>query len=157
MKNTKTLLIGIFLGIIFSFSIIYLAAPSMMIKENVSKYNFDETITQFEEAVKTQGWTITNTNDLQASLAKFNFKVDAVKVFELCKPDYAYKILSNNDSRVVSSMMPCRVAIYEKEGKVIISRMNSSLIAKTFGGVVSEVMDQASADNEIMINSVIAD
>ncbi|MBN2236435.1 MAG: DUF302 domain-containing protein [Bacteroidales bacterium] len=154
MNKIGTLLIGLVAGILISFALLYIQAPSLMIMEDESKYNFEETVARFEEAAQNQGWKISKTHDLQASLAKFGTEVQAIKVIELCHPEYAGEILSNVDARVVASMMPCRVAIYEKNGKVILSRMNSSLMAKSFGGIITKVMANASADNEIMINSL---
>ncbi len=154
MNKIGTLLIGIILGIILSFAIVYFETPSLVIKEDVSKYNFEETMTRLEEAALAKGWKVSAVHDLQATMAKFNMEVEPVTIVELCNPEHAGKVLSNADARVVSSMMPCRVAIYEKDGKVILSRMNSALMAKPFGGIVAEVMSQAAADNEMMINTV---
>ena len=70
--------------------------------------------------------------------------------------DHAEKILKEGDERIVSSLMPCRVAIYEKpDGKVYISRMNSGLMAKTMGGIIAEVMSTASKENEEILNAII--
>lgn len=155
MNKIGNLFIGIIIGLILSVAILYFMTPSLMIKEDVSKYNFEETVTHLEEAAVALGWKVTAVHDLQASMATFDKEVDPVKIIELCHPEHAGKILSNGDARIVSSMMPCRVAIYEKDGKVIISRMNSNLMAKPFGGIIAEVMSQASADNETIINSVL--
>lgn len=82
--------------------------------------------------------------------------VKAVKVFELCHTSHAGKILAKSDERVVSSLMPCRVAIYEKDdGKVYISRMNSGLMASTMKGIIPEVMAEAATENEKILAAVI--
>ncbi len=54
-------------------------------------------------------------------------------------------------------MMPCRVSIYTKsDGKTYIGRMNSGLVAKTFGGgIISEIMQKAAGDTEIMLGKLI--
>lgn len=53
-------------------------------------------------------------------------------------------------------MMPCRLSVYEtSDGKVIISRMNTGLVSKVFGGLVTEVMAQASAENEQILSAVL--
>jgi len=95
-------------------------------------------------------------HDLQASMSKFDYDVKQVKVFELCHPDYASKILLESDERIVSSLMPCRVAIYEKDdGKVYISRMNTSLMAGMMGGLIKDVMADASNDTEVILESIL--
>jgi len=155
MKKIGILISGLVLGIILSFIGIYMAAPSLMVIENQSKYNFEETTKRLEDEVKANNWKITKVHDLQASMSKFNLDVDAVKVYELCKPEHAGKILSDSESRKVSSLMPCRVAVYEKDGQVILSRMNSGLMAKTFGGLIAAVMADASKENEEILKNII--
>lgn len=54
--------------------------------------------------------------------------------------------------------MPCRVAIYEKiNGDVIVSRMNTCLVAGLFGDFVAETMDHATTETEEIFNNVIAE
>jgi uncharacterized protein (DUF302 family) len=53
-------------------------------------------------------------------------------------------------------LMPCRVAIYEKSnGKTYITRMDSKLMARPFGGVINEVMQTAALETEEMIRAVL--
>jgi len=76
-----------------------------------------------------------------------------VAVIELCHPDHAVKILKEDDARMVSSFMPCRVSVYEKrDGSVIISRMNSSLMSRIFPDLISTVMADATQDVEEILN-----
>ncbi|MEN8229354.1 MAG: DUF302 domain-containing protein [Bacteroidota bacterium] len=158
-KNLLTGILGFVLGLVLAFFILYKAAPGMMLLEDESKYaTFEETVTKFEQSVKDHNWKIPTIHDLQNTMAKFGKDVKAVKVFELCHPDHAGKILEKSDERVVSSLMPCRVAIYEKEdGKVYISRMNSGLMASTMNGVIPEVMKEASKQNEEILEAILKD
>ncbi|HHN48724.1 MAG TPA: DUF302 domain-containing protein [Bacteroidales bacterium] len=131
-------------------------ATGLMLKEDVSKYDFETTSTKLEKAVLDKGWKIPAVHDLQATMHNFGKTVGPVKVFELCHPNHAEKILKRSEERIVSTMMPCRVAIYEKaDGKVYVSRMNSGLVARTMGGIVNEVMQEAFADSEKMVEAVI--
>jgi uncharacterized protein (DUF302 family) len=157
MKKTLiTGLIGLIAGAIITIFAIYKTAPGMMLKEDISPHNFEKTISEFEAAVLSQGWKIPAVHDLQNTMHKFGKTVQPVKVFELCHPDHAEKILRESEERIVSTMMPCRVAIYEKaDGKVYISRMNSSLMASMMGGIINEVMQEAYAENEQMINATL--
>jgi len=64
-----------------------------------------------------------------------------VRLIDLCEPHHASKILSADDARFVSVMMPCTISVYEKaDGKIYIAHMNAGLMGKVFGGVISEVM-----------------
>ena len=149
-------LIGFILGVLATGIIMYNMAPGLMMMEDVSPYNFEETIAKFEESVKAHGWKIPKVHDLQKTMKKFGKDVKAVKVIELCHPDHAGKILAKSEERIVSSLMPCRVAFYEKEdGKVYISRMNSSLMASMMDGIIPEVMDIAAKDTEEMLKAVL--
>ena len=84
------------------------------------------------------------------------FDVTPVTVIELCKVDLGGDILSSDESRVVSSMMPCRVAVYEdEEGRVIVSRMNTGLVSKLFGGNIATIMADATSETELIVSSVL--
>jgi uncharacterized protein (DUF302 family) len=111
---------------------------------------------KYQDAVKAKGWKIPTIHDLQATMTKFGKDVKKVMVFELCHPEHAYKILSKDQERVVSSLMPCRVAIYEKSnGKVYASRMNTALMGKMMSGVIPEVMAEASRESEEMLSAIL--
>jgi uncharacterized protein (DUF302 family) len=78
-------------------------------------------------------------------------------VIELCHPTYAVQILKEDDARMVSSFMPCRVSVYEKtDGSVIVSRMNSSLMSNIFPDKISKVMAGATSEVEGIIESALA-
>ena len=124
---TTGIIIGIAGGLALGGLIIFLAMPKLMFKETVSPYGFDETVNRVEKAVAEKGWKTPMVHDLQATMKKFDHDVQSVKVFEICHPDHSYQILKESDERIVSSMMPCRISVYEKEdGSVWISRMNSA-------------------------------
>ncbi len=157
--DKKNIIIGIsslVLGILLTLLIVYLTAPGIMLLEDQSVYNFDQSVERFKNKVKEMGWKIPMTHDMQKTMKKFNKDVRRVKIFELCHPGHAYKILSKDYERVVSSLMPCRVAIYEKsDGKVYVSRLNSGLMGKMMGGVIPKVMGIASKESEIMVNHIL--
>jgi uncharacterized protein (DUF302 family) len=147
---------GFVLGIGLTVGVIMAMAPGMMIFEDVSPYSFEETVTKLEASTKKQGWSIPAVHDLQKSMKKFGKDVRPVKVFELCHPDHAGKILAADSERIVSSLMPCRVAVYERaDGKTHISRMNSGMMAGMFGGLIAEVMADAAAENEQILKPII--
>lgn len=154
-KSIITITAGIVLGAVIMGFAMYKAAPGMMLLEDEAKYDFVEATEKFEAAIKAQGWSTVAVHDLQKSMKKHNHDVKAVKVYEICHPDLANRILSTSDDRVVASLMPCRVAIYEKhDGKTYYSRMNSGLMAKTMSHLVDEVMADASAQSEVIMKSI---
>ncbi len=143
---------GLVLGILLTGFLSYKMAPGMMMKEAESRYNFAESVEKFEQKALSMGWRIPAVHDLKETMHKNGKQVNNVKVFELCQPDHAYEILKLDDERIVSSMMPCRVSIYEKsDGKTYVSWMNTSLMGNMMGGVIADVMGVATADSETMI------
>ena len=65
------IIIGLFLGILIGLLIVYVAAPSLMLKENLHREDFDTTVSRVEETVEAKGWKIPHIHDLQATLKKF--------------------------------------------------------------------------------------
>lgn len=148
--------IGLVIGAAIALFTVYKMAPGLMMIESESAYGFEETVSQLENSVNEHGWKIPTTHDLQATMNKFDYEVRPVKVFELCKPDHAYEILKESEERIVSSMMPCRVAVYQKaDGKTYVSRMNSALMAKTMNSLIQEVMGEAYSENEAILQAVL--
>jgi len=158
MKPMLTgIIIGLASGILIGLLIAFFAAPSLMFREDAYAKDFDTTVARLEEAVQDKGWKIPAVHDLQATMKKFDKDVRSVKVFEICHPEHSYKILNQSEERIVSNMMPCRIAVYEKEdGSVWISRMNSGLMAKPMSSIIRSTMSDAARDVEEVIARVLA-
>ncbi len=127
-----------------------------MFLECESNYGFEETVEKLTTEIEKKSWHISAIHDLQQTLKMNGKEVLPVKVFELCHPKFAAEILRKDDERVISSMMPCRVSVYQKSnGKTYLSRMNTSAFAKSFGGVIEHVMIDSSREVEEMIRPVL--
>jgi uncharacterized protein (DUF302 family) len=141
--------IGFVIGILLTGIAVWVIAPSMMMIESHSKLGFDETVQAIQDNAAKQKWSVPNIIRLDKSIAKEGYNVLPVAVIELCRPDLAAKVLADDDARIVSSLMPCRVAVYQKNnGEIILSRMNTALMSKMFGGIVTDVMSEATAQTE---------
>ncbi len=150
-------LIGLIVGALVMLFIIKSMAPKMMLMESQSQYSFEETLERLQSAIDEKGWKTPHVHDLQATMAKFNYEVKKVKVMEVCKPDIAQLILSKDDERIASTLMPCRISVYEKsDGKVYISRLNSVKMGGLFGGIIKQAMDVAGNESEQIIQTVVA-
>lgn len=155
-KMTTGIVVGLVLGLLLAFFITFISAPALMFKETRMEGDFASTVEKVEKVVLDHGWKIPHVHDLQATLKNFGKEVRSVKVFELCNPDYAYEILSKDQERVISTMMPCRLAVYEKkDGAVYISRMNSGTVAKPMSKVVRKTMSVAAKEMEEIIDEVL--
>lgn len=152
------ILIGVFSGLVIGLLAAYLIFPSLMFREDKYSTDFDETVAKMEQAIEAQGWKTPAIHDLQATMQKFGHDVRKVKVLEICNPDLAYQVLNHSEERIVSSMMPCRIAIYEKEdGSIWISRMNSGFLSKPMSPVIRKTMSAASAGVEEIITEAMQD
>ena len=155
MKVFLSGLTGLILGAISTLIILYLAAPSILFIERESRLGYNETIAAIHASSSAEGWIIPKQYKLDVSLAKAGYEVLPVSVIELCKPAHAYKILAEDEYRLVSSMMPCRVAVYQKaDGSTIISRMNTGLLSRVFDKTVSDVMTQATQETNKILSAV---
>lgn len=149
------LIIGIAAGMALAVIIAFLVSPSMMFREDIQKKDFDTTVAALEELIEKRGWKTPVIHDLQATMLKFDKHVKSVKVLEICHPEHSYEILSRSAEKIVSSMMPCRISVYEKEdGTIWISRMNSGFIAKPMSRIIRKTMSAAAADVEEIIAEV---
>jgi uncharacterized protein (DUF302 family) len=155
-KNVVSGVIGFIIGIILVGVVGFIAAPDIMILEDISPLNYEETVQSILDSSAEQGWKVPKTYALNESVKEAGYDVLPVTVIELCQPDHAGRVLQEDEARVVSSLMPCRISVYETStGDVVISRMNTGLISKVFGGIVTEVMAQASAENEVILSAVL--
>jgi len=141
-KTWQAGLIGGAIGFVLCGIVMFMAMPSMMIVTKESKLGFDETVAALEKRIPEQGWAIPGGKpiDMNKSMAKYGviFK-PRVKLVKLCKAEYAKSVLTTD--RYVSCLMPCTMAVWEgDDGKVYLSEMNMSLMAKMFGGNIAKVM-----------------
>lgn len=121
----------------------------MMIHEKQSPYDFDKTVDVILANAKAEGWLVPKIYDFQASLIKQNQPDPGkVKILKLCQPEYASKLLSQDNSKFVGAMMPCSVSVYEKSnGEVYVSSMNMGLMAKMFSGIVGDTLALVASDD----------
>lgn len=139
-KTWQAGLIGGAIGFVLCGIVMFLVMPSMMIVTKECKLGFDETVAQLQKRIVDQGWSVKGVKDVSQEInsAGFDFK-PKVNLIKLCKAEYAKSVLTTD--RHVSCLMPCTMAVWEDdEGKVYLSEMNMSLMAKMFGGNIAKVM-----------------
>ncbi len=157
-KSIMMFIGGLILGIILTGIVGWNMMPNMMLNVHESKLNFEETILAINSSVaESNGWKIPVIHDLQASLVKAGHTdMTPVKVVELCHPHYAYDVLKNDEDKKISSIMPCRVGVYEDtNGQVYIAEMNTRLISKMFGGNIAKVMGVVAEEQEAIFADII--
>lgn len=93
--------------------------------EKESRLGFQETVNTLKEKAAEQGWAIPAEHDMQAILKKRDKDVLPSTILVLCNAEFAYALLKNDDTRKSQTMLPCRVAIYEKkDGKTYVAWSN---------------------------------
>jgi uncharacterized protein (DUF302 family) len=123
--------------------------------ESQSKYGFGATVDTLSKVAVNNGWKVTIVHDLQETMKKNGKEVLPVKVMEICNPGLAYQILSKDDLRDVSPMLPCRISVYEKsDGKTYVSRMNAPAFAEMIGGEAAKTITEAFRIVEEFIHAV---
>ena len=133
------------------------AAMNMqMILEHQSRYNFDETVSRLKDNVNEAGWSVVGEFDYREILGARGYDIRNIKILAICSGKYSAEILSLDDERMVSPLMPCRVAVYEKsDGNTYIARLNSGEVAQPFGGVIAETMMAVALDTEAIVQDLI--
>lgn len=126
-----------------------------MFIEVQSRLDFEQTVATLTEKIEAAKWKVLVVHNLQQSVNNHGYNVLPVKILELCNPHYSSQILSRDSERIYSNLMPCRIAVYEKEdGLTYLSLMNSGELAAQIGGIVEEVMSTAFNDSMGFIDSV---
>ena len=116
-----------------------------MLYEAVGAGTVPEVAARLAEAVKANHFGIQGTIDLQAKLADKGVELQpACLIVEVCNPVLAQRVLSQEIS--MATMLPCRIAIYEKGGQVCVSTVRpTALLALVssdgLGTVVRELED----------------
>lgn len=78
--------------------------------------SFDQTSTDLESAVKHHGFGVLHVHDLGTTLRSKGIAFDEeCKIFEVCNPVLAAKVLST-DMRL-NMVLPCRISVFTEKGK----------------------------------------
>lgn len=109
---------------------------SNLIRERECALSYEETVRLFPQKVASvEGWTVrTVPCGLPAPVPG-----SRITVFEICSRKYAGRILEDSPSRKTAAVLPCKMAVYERDGKVYLARLNGSLFMRLLGGVPAGV------------------
>jgi len=132
--------------------------PGMMIVTRPSRLGFEETVQAIQEGIEAEGWSSPGTINMNKSMAAHGVTLEPqVRLIQLCKAEYAKRVLETD--RYVASLMPCAMAVYEgDDGRVYVSKMNTGLMGKLFGGTIAEVMGgQVAEDEHAILEGVVSE
>ncbi len=150
MKGWLGFILGFVAGVLLLGIVGYTQMPGMMLKERVSPYGVDETVEAIKQNALAEGWVVASVKPLHQSVKKNGGgDLPPVMLVELCQAHHAYRILDEDGNKIVSTMMPCTISVYEKsDGKTYIGTMNAGLLGRMFGGTVAEVMGKEVAADQ---------
>ena len=153
------ILLSFVIGAIAGIAVLQMPAVQQMIGQSLGKsvgqqmlievespLGFDETLAKLEENAKYAGWKV-------PSKWKVNFQKNLLKVtgtdigknqvLKMCEPEAAAKMLVHDEYKLLTTMMPCTIAVYEKSnGKTYISLMNMEMLGMIYGGLIAEIADE---------------
>ena len=152
MKIFVSLIIGLVVGAIVGIGSLQLPAVqqvigkslgSQMLIEVESPLGFDETLVKLEENAKYLGWKVPKKwkINFQNNLKKVTgVDIGKNQVLKMCEPEAAAKMLVHDEYKLLTTMMPCTISVYEKSnGKTYISIMNMEMLGMIYGGVIAEI------------------
>ncbi len=156
MKTVLAFVIGIIAGAGFVGVTAWSMAPSLMLTEVESPYGVEETVAKIKEGAEKVNrergtrWVSPSVKPLHKSIKKHGGPdLLPVMLVELCEPHHAGDILSHDQDRIISVMMPCTVSVYQKsDGKTYIGHMNAGLMGSMFSSNVAKVMSEVNAQQQ---------
>lgn len=147
---------GAVIGGLIVFFILWQTLPTQMVSVHTSSMGFEETAAHIEKRVKAAGWKMPKVYDLQKSLANAGYEIPRIRVYSLCNPAHANRLLGKDDLRFVSAMMPCRIAVFEQGGSTRIASMNVQMLSRMFGGEIAEVMTDVAGEQQEMLAEILS-
>ena len=116
-----------------------------------TKKNFDDAVVSVLKAVEQKGWALFQIYDVKERLAVKGFEQKPLKIIEICSGKYANQFLNKN--RLISLCMPCKINVFEENGKIKIVGMKPSMISQFFPEVSQKEAEEAERDVKEIINN----
>ena len=128
--------VGLLWGIVLLFAAGVWFLRTDLIEERECPLPWEKAVAEFPQRVmRVPGWTVrTVPCGLPAPV-----EGNRIAVFEICSRKYAGEILRDPDARRTAAVLPCKIAIYEREGKVYLARLNAPVFMRLLGGSAAEV------------------
>lgn len=127
----------------------------MDVKRVAYAVNTRKTVNEATESVLREvekaGWTVFGIHDIQERLAAKGFPQKPLKIIEICSGKYADAFLNKN--RLVSLCMPCKINVFESEGKTVIAGMNPEIASEFFPEIPREQARAAAEELKGMVDA----
>ena len=118
-----------------------------------TKKSLAQASTDLETAVKNHKFGVLHVHDIAATLRGKGFEfADECKVFEVCNPGQASKVLANEMR--LNMALPCRISVYTEKGKTMIGMIKPeqmlTMLSKDAG--LSKIAKEVEADMIKMVD-----
>src|SRR3989339_808832 len=118
-----------------------------IVKTNKS---FDEAVVSVLKSVEKKGWALFQIYDIKERLAAKGFEHKPLKIIEICSGKHANNFLNKN--RMISLCMPCKINVFEENGKIKIVGMKPTLISQFFPEVSKTDAEEVEKDVIEIVN-----
>ena len=125
------------------------------------KLSTDKTVTEaaaaLQAAVQANHFGVMQVHNLKETMNKKGVEFNSeCLIFEVCHPQQAKKVLEQDMS--VSTALPCRISIYEKEGKTVLATLKPTtllamfnvpqleIVARDVENTIVKIMKEAASD-----------
>ena len=91
--------------------------------------------------------------DFQKNLKRVTGKdIGKNKVLKMCAPDAAVPLLMRDEYKMLTALMPCTIAVYEKsDGKTYIAMMNLKVMGMMYGPDVAKMAEELAPQMDQML------
>lgn len=128
--------------------------PPMLV-EHASPLGFEETLVKLEANAKALGWKVPGKwkINFQKNLKRVTGKdIGKNQVLKMCAPDAAVPLLMKDEYKMLTALMPCTLAVYEKsDGKTYIAMMNLKVMGMMYGPDVAKMAEELQPQMEQML------
>ena len=118
-----------------------------------TKKSFEQASADLEEAVKRHGFGVLHIHDIGNTLRSKGVPFEQqVRVFEVCNPMQAAKVLAS-DMRL-NMALPCRISVYTEGGKTLIGMISPSAMLAQLSQdpALAQVADEVEVKTKLMVD-----
>ena len=115
--------------------------------------NIDDIVGKIEQAAKDNDFGVLDIHDLKKKMAAkgVDFSPEC-RIIEVCNPNMAKEVLERN--MVISTVLPCRISVYEENGKVKIATIRPTYLLDFFNSPALKSVAQSVEETIIKIISM---
>jgi len=119
-----------------------------------STKDFDQVVQAVQEKSKEKGFGVMSVHEVHKILESKGMPISyKCTIVEICQPKAASQVLSKRAD--ISTAMPCRISVYEKDGKVVLSTIAPTELLKLYAadefrnlaeeieGTIKQIMEEA--------------